>query len=220
VDARCSSTSEAPNTSADATRQPSARAAASANIASAISAAARADGWRVASALVFGASLVLLHLASTLYHAADAPATKARLKLLDHCAIYVLIAGTYTPFTLIGLRGDLGWRLFAAIWTLAALGIAFKLASISRAGRMLRLLSTFTYIAMGWLVLVAIRPVAAALDGWTFGWILAGGIAYTLGTVFYHRPSMPHAHAVWHGFVIAGGACHSVAVWAELASGV
>ena len=172
------------------------------------------DPWRVASALVFGGSLLALHLASTLYHAAAAPADKARLKLVDHCAIYLLIAGTYTPFTLIGLRGGLGWTLFAAIWSLAALGIVFKLVSAGR----LRVLSTLIYVAMGWLVLVAIRPVMAALDDWTFAWILAGGVAYTAGTLFYHRPTMPHSHAVWHLFVIAGGVCHYVAVLAQVAS--
>lgn len=174
----------------------------------------QADGWRLAAALVFGLSLCALHLASTLYHAASEPATKARLKLFDHCAIYLLIAGTYTPFTLIGLRGPLGWKLFIAIWSLAALGVVFKLFSKGR----LRLLSTFIYVAMGWLVILAIRPVMAALDTWTFGWVLAGGIAYTAGTLFYHRPRMPHSHAIWHLFVIAGGICHFVAVLAQVSA--
>ena len=197
-------------------------ATAAAGLVAAIAAAAvlvatglrQADGWRLAAALVFGLSLCALHLASTLYHAASEPATKARLKLFDHCAIYLLIAGTYTPFTLIGLRGPLGWKLFIAIWSLAALGVMFKLFSKGR----LRLLSTFIYVAMGWLVLLAIRPVMAALDTWTFGWMLAGGIAYTAGTLFYHRPAMRHSHAVWHLFVIAGGACHFVAVLAQVGS--
>lgn len=182
-------------------------------------AARQPDGWRLASALVFGLALLALHLASTLYHAAASPARKARLKLLDHCAIYVLIAGTYTPFTLIGLRGALGWTLFVAIWSLAALGVVFKLASarLAAAGR-LRLLSTLIYIAMGWLVLFFVKPVMAALDDWTFGWLLAGGVAYTAGTLFYHRPSMRHSHAVWHVFVIAGGACHFIAVVAQVTS--
>jgi hemolysin III len=172
----------------------------------------QADGWRLAAALVFGLSLCALHLASTLYHAASEPAIKARLKLFDHCAIYLLIAGTYTPFTLIGLRGPLGWKLFIAIWSLAALGVVFKLFSKGR----WRLLSTLIYVAMGWLVMLAIRPVMAALDTWTFGWVLAGGIAYTAGTLFYHRPRMRHSHAVWHLFVIAGGVCHFVAVLAQV----
>lgn len=173
-----------------------------------------ADGWRVASAVVFALSLVTLHLASTLYHAATDPARKARLKVFDHCAIYVLIAGTYTPFTLIGLRGQLGWTLFIAIWSLAALGIVFKLFTAGR----LRLLSTGIYVAMGWLVILAIKPVMAALDAWTFGWLIAGGLVYTAGTFFYHRPSVPYSHAIWHLFVIGGSACHFVAVLAQVTS--
>ena len=175
------------------------------------------DGWRLASAIVFGLALLALHLASTLYHAATTPARKARLKLFDHCAIYLLIAGTYTPFTLVALRGPLGWKLFTAIWSLAALGIVFKLASsrLAYAGR-LKALSTLIYIAMGWLVVLYIKPVMAALDDWTFGWVLAGGIAYTVGTLFYHRPSMRHSHAIWHLFVIAGGVCHYIAVLAQV----
>jgi len=175
-------------------------------------AAVSGDAWRLAAAIVFGLSLLLLYLASTLYHATRAPVAKARLKVLDHCAIYLLIAGTYTPFTLIGLRQGPGWWLFAAIWTLAAFGIVFKLFFTGR----FRLLSTAVYVAMGWLVLVAIRPVLAALDGWTFGWLLAGGVAYTLGTVFYHRPSLRYSHAIWHGFVIAGSVCHYIAVLAQV----
>ena len=168
----------------------------------------RGDGWQLAAAIVFGASLLLLYVASTLYHAARQPRIKARLKVLDHCAIYLLIAGTYTPFILIALRGDVGWWLFAAIWSLAALGIAFKLRFTGR----FRLVSTLVYVAMGWLALIAIRPLLAALGGWSLGWLLAGGGAYTLGTVFYHRPSLRYSHAVWHLFVLAGSLCHYLAV--------
>lgn len=170
------------------------------------------DVWRLGGAIVFGACLLLLYVASTLYHAIQHPIAKARLKVLDHCAIYLLIAGTYTPFTLIGLRGALGWWLFAAIWTLALAGVVFKLFFTGR----FKLLSTLVYIAMGWLVLIAIVPVFRALDGWTFGWLLAGGACYTLGTFFYHRPAMRYSHAVWHGFVIAGSVCHYVSVMAQV----
>ena len=172
----------------------------------------RGDAWQWASALAFLTALVLLHLASSLYHSAEQPRRKARLKVLDHCAIYLLIAGTYTPFTLVALRGTAGWALFAAVWALAAIGIVFKLFSAGR----FRLFSTLVYVAMGWLVLFAIQPVWAALDGWTLGWLFAGGIAYTLGTWFYHRRSLPHAHAIWHLFVIAGGICHFVAISAQV----
>lgn len=170
------------------------------------------DGWQLIGATVFGLCLVLLYVASTWYHAIRDPLAKARLKVFDHCAIYLLIAGTYTPFTLVGLRGPWGWRLFAAIWTLALAGVVFKLFYAGR----FKLLSTSIYIAMGWLVLIAIRPLLAAVDRWTFGWLLAGGLCYTLGTVFYHRPSLRYSHAIWHLFVVAGSVCHYIAVMAQV----
>ena len=171
-------------------------------------AAMHGDRWRLAAAIVFATSLLLLYLASTLYHCARQPGAKARLKVFDHCAIYLLIAGTYTPFILIALRGDVGWWLFGAIWTLAGLGVLFKLRYTGR----FKLLSTLLYVAMGWLALVAIKPLLVALDDWSFGWLVAGGVAYTLGTVFYHRPALRYSHAVWHLFVIAGSLCHYLAV--------
>ena len=170
-------------------------------------AAIHGDGWQLAGAIVFGACLLLLYLASTLYHAIQHPVAKVRLKVFDHCAIYLLIAGTYTPFTLIGLRGPLGWLLFAAIWTLALAGIGFKLFYTGRFKR----LSTAIYIAMGWLAIIAIRPLLQALDTATLGWLLAGGVAYTVGTVFYLRSSR-FSHAIWHLFCVAGSVCHYVAV--------
>ena len=170
------------------------------------------DGWQLGSAIVFGISLLLLYIASTLYHAIQHPVAKGRLKVFDHCAIYLLIAGTYTPFTLIGLRGPWGWGLFAAIWGLAAAGIVFKLYYTGR----FKLLSTAIYIAMGWLVLVAIKPLLDALDAWALGWLLAGGLCYTLGTVFYHRPSLKYSHAIWHLFVVAGSVCHYIAVLSQV----
>ena len=175
-------------------------------------AALRGDGWQLTAAIVFGICQLLLYVASTLYHATSHPVAKTRLKVFDHCAIYLLIAGTYTPFTLVGLRGTLGWSLFAAIWTLALSGVVFKLFFTGR----FKLLSTAIYVAMGWLVVVAIKPVMAALDNWTLGWLLAGGLFYTLGTVFYHRESIPFAHAIWHLFCIAGSVCHYVAVMAQV----
>lgn len=175
------------------------------------------DGWQLGAAIVFGASLLLLYVASTLYHATRHPIARGRLKVLDHCAIYLLIAGTYTPFTLIGLQGKVGWSLFTAIWTLALAGIVFKLFFARRfVTSRARLLSTAIYIAMGWLVLVAIRPVMAALDGWTLGWLVAGGAFYTLGTFFYHRESIPYSHAIWHLFCIGGSVCHYIAVMAQV----
>ena len=170
------------------------------------------DGWQVTGAIVFAICLLLLYLASTLYHAIQHPVAKARLKVFDHCAIYLLIAGTYTPFTLVGLRGPWGWWLFATIWALALAGVVFKLFFTGR----FKLLSTAIYIAMGWLIVVAIKPLFSALDGWTLGWLLAGGLCYTLGTFFYHRPALRYSHAIWHLFVVAGSVCHYVAVMAHV----
>ena len=166
------------------------------------------DGWQLGASIVFGITLLLLYTASTLYHAIQHPVAKGRLKVFDHCAIYLLIAGTYTPFTLIGLRGPWGWGLFAAIWTLAIAGVVFKLFYTGR----FKLLSTIIYIAMGWLVVVAIKPMLQSIDGWTLGWLFAGGLFYTLGTFFYHRESIRYSHAIWHLFVIGGSVCHFVAV--------
>lgn len=170
------------------------------------------DGWQLAGAIVFGMCLLLLYLASTLYHAIQHPVAKARLKVVDHCAIYLLIAGTYTPFTLIGLRGPWGWGLFAAIWTLALAGVVFKLFFTGR----FKVLSTGIYLVMGWLVIIAIKPLIGSVDGWTLAWLFAGGLFYSLGTVFYHRPSLPYSHAIWHLFVIAGSVCHYVSVMAQV----
>jgi hemolysin III len=166
------------------------------------------DGWQLAGAIVFCVALLLLYVASTLYHSISHPVAKARLKVFDHCAIYLLIAGTYTPFTLVGLRGPWGWGLFIAIWSFAAAGVVFKLFYTGR----FKLLSTLIYIAMGWLVVVAIGPLWRALDVWTFAWLFAGGIAYTAGTAFYLSRSIPYAHAIWHAFVLTGSVCHFVAV--------
>lgn len=169
------------------------------------------SGWQLAGAIVFGASLLLLYITSTLYHAIPYPDAKLRLRVFDHCAIYLLIAGTYTPFTLVGLRGTLGWILFGAVWTLAALGIVFKLFFTGR----FRGVSTVLYLGMGWLILLAIKPAHALLDHWTLGWLFAGGVAYSVGTLFYHRPTR-YSHAIWHVFVIAGSVCHYIAVLAQI----
>lgn len=170
------------------------------------------DRWQLGAAIVFAIALLLLYVASTLYHAVQHPVAKGRLKVFDHCAIYVLIAGTYTPFTLIGLRGPVGWWLFAMIWTLALAGVVFKLFYTGR----FKKLSTLIYLAMGWLILVAAKPLFTALDAWTLGWLIAGGLSYTLGTVFYHRPSLRYSHAIWHLFVLGGSVCHYIAVFAQI----
>lgn len=173
-----------------------------------IFASVRGDVWEIVGVSVFATTLVALYTASTLYHAARDPVVKARLKLLDHAAIYLLIAGTYTPFMIDELRGGWGWSLFGVIWGLAVVGIALKLIFIGR----YKLLSTAVYVGMGWLVLVAVVPLVRTLDPVTLVWMVAGGVAYTAGTPFYHNRRIRYAHAIWHLFVIAGSACHAIAV--------
>ncbi|HEX5515132.1 MAG TPA: hemolysin III family protein [Gammaproteobacteria bacterium] len=169
------------------------------------------DAWRVVGAVVFVGSLLLLYSASTLYHAVRHELVKARLKVFDHCAIFILIAGTYTPFTLVDLRGSWGWPLFGVVWGLAATGVVFKLFCTGK----LRILSTLMYIAMGWLALVAIKPMLQALPTSALIWLLAGGLTYTVGTLFYHS-RIPYSHAIWHLFVLGGSSCHFVAVLSQV----
>jgi hemolysin III len=173
------------------------------------------NGWQLGSAIVFGISLLLLYVASTLYHAVPHQVAKARLKIFDHCAIFVLIAGTYTPFTLIGLREHGGWWLFAAIWTLAVLGVVFKLFFTGR----FKGLSTMIYIGMGWIVMFAIKPLLQQIDTVTLVWLFSGGIAYTAGTLFYMSRRIRYAHAIWHVFVLIGSVCHFVAVSMQVLDG-
>jgi hemolysin III len=170
------------------------------------------DAWKIVGAAIFGATLISLYAASTLYHAVRSQPVKARLKVVDHAAIYLLIAGTYTPFTLVDLRGGWGWSLFGVIWGLAALGVVFKLYFTGRFSR----LSTAIYIGMGWLVVIAIVPMIREMAPVVLGWLLAGGVAYTAGTIFYHSRRIPYSHAVWHLFVLGGSMCHAIAVGAQL----
>lgn len=170
-------------------------------------AAIHATAWHVLGAAVFVGSLVLLYTASTLYHAIPFERARRRLQTFDHCAIYVLIAGTYTPFLLTDLRGPLGWSLLATIWMLAIGGVVFKLFFTGR----WRGLSTAFYVGMGWLAAVAFQPMREALPPAALLWIVAGGVAYTAGTIFY-LSRRRYAHTVWHGFVLAGSVCHFAAV--------
>ncbi|WP_346355863.1 PAQR family membrane homeostasis protein TrhA [Azotosporobacter soli] len=164
--------------------------------------------WHQMSVFIYGGSLVLLYLASTLYHSFKDEKIKYRLKIFDHSAIYLLIAGTYTPFTLIPLHGTLGWSIFGIVWTVACIGIVLKLFYARR----FKLLSTLCYLAMGWFIVLAIKPLAAALPDGGMSWLVAGGVFYTVGAVFYLWRRMPYNHAVWHLFVMAGSAAHFVAV--------
>jgi hemolysin III len=166
----------------------------------------------VVSVSVFVASLTLLYTASTLYHAARHPKWKARLKVLDHCAIFLLIAGTYTPFTIAALRGGWGWALFGIVWGLAVAGIVFKLFFTGR----FHGLSTATYVGMGWLVIVALVPLSQVLTPAAMTSLVLGGVLYTAGTLFYHNRRIPYAHAIWHLFVLGGSVCHFVAVTAQM----
>lgn len=166
------------------------------------------DPWRLAGSLVFAGTAALLFATSCLYHCATRPEIKARRRILDHTAIYLLIAGTYTPFALGVLRDSVGWWLFAVMWGLAALGIASKLTIGFRYPR----LSTLLYVGMGWAGIVAARPLAEGLTGAELAWVVAGGVAYTAGVPFYLLKRVRYAHAAWHLFVLAGVACHFIAV--------
>jgi len=162
----------------------------------------------VIGAAVFGTSAALLYLTSTLYHAMTPVRAKRILQVVDHSAIYILIAGTYTPFTLGVLRGPWGWTLLGLIWGLAALGIILKAMGGIRYPR----LSTAVYLAMGWLIVIAAKPLWQLLPGWGLFWLAAGGLSYTAGVGFYAASRLPYRHFVWHLFVLAGTACHAVAV--------
>ena len=165
--------------------------------------------WHVVSTAIFGASLLLLYTASTLYHSLRGERLKQVLQKFDHAAIFLLIAGTYTPFVLVTLRGPWGWSLFGVVWGLAVAGVTLK---FWLAGRF-RLISTLIYLAMGWLVLVAIKPLVAALPAGGLQLLIAGGLCYTGGAAFYLWKRLPYHHAIWHVFVLAGSACHWAAVF-------
>jgi hemolysin III len=175
-------------------------------------AALRGTVWDIVSVVIFTICLILLYTASTLYHSAQAETIRRRLKVLDHCAIYALIAGTYTPFMIGSVRGGWGWSLFGIIWGLAVCGMVFKWFWVDRFPRV----STGLYVAMGWLVVLAAGPLIRSLDPVALAWLVAGGIAYTAGIMFYHSGRIPFAHAIWHLFVLGGSVCHVVAVGLQI----
>ncbi len=167
------------------------------------------DAWKVFSFSVFGATLVLLYSFSTVYHGVRHPRAKAILQKVDHNAIYLLIAGSYTPIALVTLRGPWGWTLFGLVWTLALIGIAQELTL----GRRTRRLSLVLYLLMGWLVLIAIKPLVHAMPAGGLAWLVAGGLVYSLGVYFYvHDERVQHYHGVWHVFVLGGSFCHFMCV--------
>ena len=175
----------------------------------AVVAAEHGGTWRLIGALAFGCGALMMFMTSTFYHATRRPTAKAILRRLDHSAIYLLIAGTYTPFTIGVVGGSLGWSLFGIVWGLALFGVIAKMS-----GGMLRIpmLSTLLYVVIGWIGVFAIRQLWHNLTGTQFGWVLAGGLCYTAGVPFYLWKRRPYAHVVWHLFVLAGVACHFVAI--------
>ena len=171
-------------------------------------AALHGSAWHVVSISIYGASLITLYAASTIYHSVRHVRAKRILRIVDHAAIYLLIAGTYTPVTLVNLRGAWGWTLVGLVWTIALFGIAWKLVHVER----YVVVSTIIYVAMGWLVVIAVRPVFRAIPLGGLAWLLAGGLAYTFGVAFFGSSRFRFNHAVWHVFVLAGSICHFVAV--------
>lgn len=165
--------------------------------------------WNQVSFGIYGVSLVLLYLASTLYHSFCNEKLKYIFKIIDHSAIYLLIAGTYTPFTLVTLHGQLGWHVFTVVWAIAVVGIVFQIFFVKR----FKVFSTICYLLMGWLAVVIIKPLMAVLPAAGLYWLIGGGLFYTVGAIFYLYHRLPYHHAVWHVFVLAGSAAHFIAVF-------
>jgi hemolysin III len=166
------------------------------------------DAWHIVSCSIYGVTLVLLFSSSTLYHSFRSERVKHIFRIVDHASIYLLIAGTYTPFVLVNLRGGWGWSLFGVIWGLALAGIVFQIFFVGR----FRVLQTLIYLLMGWLVVIAVKPLLTRVPLPGLLWLLAGGLSYTVGALFYLWKKLPYHHAVWHLFVLAGGICHYFAV--------
>lgn len=165
--------------------------------------------WSIVSTAIFGASMMLMYMASTLYHAIPFPHAKTILKKFDHIAIYYLIAGTYTPFLLVLMRGTLGWVLFAVIWSLALLGTVLKIVS---SGSGTKIWSVSLYLGMGWLVLIASKTLFVVMSKLALVFLVLGGIFYTVGIIFYLWKSKKYTHAIWHGFVLVGTIMHFMAI--------
>ena len=178
-----------------------------------LGAARHGSVWHVASFSVYGASLVLLFAASTAYHAAWSPRLKGWLRIMDHAAIYLLIAGTYTPFTLVTLRGPWGYSLLGVVWGIALAGVVAKVFLTGR----YETLSITLYVVMGWCGVVAVQPLVAGLPEGGLMWLILGGMAYTSGVAFYAWERLPFNHLAWHLAVLAGAACHARAVYSLLA---
>ena len=167
------------------------------------------DVWHITSCSIYGATLILLYTASTLYHGIPMPRAKQLLRRFDHAAIFLLIAGTYTPFTLVNLRGGWGWTLFGLVWGIAALGVLLEFFRDKR----LKWLSLSLYLGLGWLVMIAIKPLIDSVETGGLVLLLAGGLCYSLGVIFYVWKRMAYHHAVWHLFVMAGSVLHFFSVF-------
>ncbi len=165
--------------------------------------------WGVVGASVFVVTIVGMYAASTLYHALPPSRAKRVFRTLEHCLIFLLIAGTYTPVTLIAIRGPWGWTLFGVVWSLAAAGILLKTVGTTT----YRWLPGLLYLALAWLIVVAIRPLSHSVSFAGLMWLFAGGIAYTVGMAFFAAKRVPYCHFVWHLFVLMGTTCHFIAVW-------
>jgi hemolysin III len=167
------------------------------------------DGYRIVSACIYGGSMVTFYCLSTAYHSVRKPYVRYVFRILDHASIYLMIAGSYTPFALVSLRGPWGWSLFGTVWGLGTVGAVLKIFTTHR----LRFIGPLLYILLGWIVVIALKPLSAALA--TNGMLLlfAGGLAYTIGVIFYLWDRLPFNHAIWHLFVLAGSACHFCAIF-------
>ena len=165
--------------------------------------------WHVVSFNIFGASLIVLYAASTFYHSAKKPELRRRLRVLDHASIYVLIAGTYTPFTLVTLNGQIGFTIFGTSWGLALTGIILKLFFTGK----YKLISTLMYVFMGWIIVFAIKPLINNLSSDGLLWLVAGGMAYTIGAILYSIKKIKFNHAIFHILVLIGSVCHFVSVF-------
>ncbi|NJO90479.1 MAG: hemolysin III family protein [Chloroflexia bacterium] len=165
--------------------------------------------WHIISFSIYGSTLVILYLASTLYHAARKPKRKENLNIFDHSAIYLLIAGTYTPFLLVTLRGPWGWSLFGVVWGLAFVGVVMKFFFMSK----YKIVSALAYVFLGWVIIIAVKPLINNLDTGGLWWLLAGGISYTVGAVLYTLKKLPYHHGIFHVFVLGGSFAHWMAVF-------
>ena len=179
-----------------------------------VKASTQGSAWHIVSWSIFGASMIVLYAASTLYHWSKKPKLRRRFRIFDHAAIYLLIAGTYTPFTLTTLNGTVGWVLFGITWGLALGGVVLKMFFTGRYDK----LSTILYVAMGWMVIFAVKPMINNLDTVSLWYLLAGGISYTVGAVLYSLPNLRFNHAIFHVFVLGGTICHFFAVYLSLQS--